>query len=234
AANQWEVFTYYHREGIPVYPIPRSRPPQPEAVAAELEQIAAGHDRLFVIYWGDAEADPQRLVESWLARHAYKTGERWVQRVRVALYGLGPLPQEPAAPLEARFQREPIQLRGVAADPGTLAPGDILRVTLFWETETSISRRYKVFLHLLDDAGQLVAQTDAEPQGGLLPTNIWAPGEPVVDRYGILLPDSLSPGRYTLVAGLYELVSGDRLPVASGPTLGSDRLILTQITVSAP
>jgi hypothetical protein len=232
SANQWEVFTYYYRGEPPVYPIPRSRPPQPQAVTAELEQIAASHDRLFVIYWGDAEADPQRLVEGWLAEHAYKTGDRWVQQVRVARYGLGPLPQEPTVTLNAGFEGEPIELRGFAAGPSEPAPGDILRVTLFWETGAPVADRYKVFLHLLDDAGQLVAQTDSEPRDGLMPTTIWAPGEIVVDRDGVLLPADLPPGRYTLVTGLYHLVGGDRLPVASGPALGGDRLILGEVTVT--
>ena len=231
--NQWEVFTYYYRGDLPVYPIPRSRPPQAAEVATELERIAAGHDRLFVLYWGDAEADPQRLVEGWLAEHAYKTGDRWEQQVRVALYGLGPLPQEPEVTLAARFEGAPIALRGYTADPSAPAPGEILTVSLFWETGAPLDDRYKVFLHLVDDAGHLVAQTDTEPRDGLAPTNIWAPGEVLVDRYGILLPGDLPPGRYTLVAGLYHLVNGDRLPVASGPGLGNDRLILDEVTVVA-
>jgi 4-amino-4-deoxy-L-arabinose transferase-like glycosyltransferase len=234
SANQWEVFTYYYQGDLPVYPIPRSRPPRPEAVAAELERIAADHDRLFVLYWGDTEADPRRLVEGWLAEHAYKTGDRWVQSVRMALYGLGPLPQEPTVSLDAHFGEEPIHLRGITAEPDSPVPGDILRVSLFWETEAPLDDRYKVFLHLLDDTGQLVAQTDNEPRDGLLPTTIWTPGEIVVDRDGILLPSDLSPGRYTLVTGLYYLVSGDRLAVASGATLGEDRLILAEVTVTAP
>jgi hypothetical protein len=136
--------------------------------------------------------------------------------------------------LDAHFGEEPIHLRGITAEPDSPVPGDILRVSLFWETEAPLDDRYKVFLHLLDDTGQLVAQTDNEPRDGLLPTTIWTPGEIVVDRDGILLPSDLSPGRYTLVTGLYYLVSGDRLAVASGATLGEDRLILAEVTVTAP
>jgi hypothetical protein len=231
APNQWEVFTYYHREGAPVYPIPRSRPPRADEVARELAQIGAAHRRLFVLYWGEAEADPQRLVEGWLAAHAYPAGDRWYGTVRVAVYGLGPLPEEPAVPLEARFG-EGIWLRGYAVGEGPFAPGDVVGVTLFWEADAPVTERYKVFLHLLDGGGNLVAQNDAEPLGNLLPTDRWEPGEMVVDRHGVLLPPGLPPGEYTLVAGLYHLISGERLLATPAEGPPSDHLPLGSIAVS--
>ena len=230
APNQWEVFTYYHREGAPVYPIPRSRPPRPDDVAAELARIGAAHRRLFVLYWGEAEADPQRLVEGWLATHAYPAGDRWYGTVRVAVYGLGPLPEEPAVPLEARFG-EAIRLHGYALGEGPFAPGEVVGVTLFWEAEEPLTERYKLFLHLLDGGGNLVAQTDAEPVGNLLPTDRWKPGEVVVDRHGVLLPEDLPPGEYTLIAGLYHLGTGERLPVTVAGGEVADHLLLGTVTI---
>jgi len=230
AANQWEVFTYYHRQGAPVYPIPRSRPPRPEGVAAELERVTADHQRLFVLYWGDAEADPQRLVEGWLAANSYKAGDRWYGRVRLAIYGLGLLPKEPAVELNATFD-EAILLRGYDRGQGPFAPGDVIPVTLFWETDAPIRERYKLFLHLLDGDGALVAQTDSEPLGNLLPTDAWPPGEALVDRYGVLVPQGLSPGEYTLVMGLYRLVGGERLSVTASEGAAQDRLSLGTVAV---
>ncbi len=228
AANQWEVFTYYHREGAPVYPIPRSRPPRAAAVAAELEQVTAAHQRLFVLYWGDAEADPERLVEGWLANHAYKAGDRWYGRVRVAVYGLGPLPEEPAVELNAHFGGA-IYLHGYAL--GEVVPGDILPVTLFWEAEAPVPDRYKVFLHLLDSNGQLVAQTDTEPGNNLVPTSIWTPGEALIDRYGVFLPQDLPAGEYALVVGLYHLVTVERLPVTLDGAPAGDHVILGTVAI---
>jgi mannosyltransferase len=231
APNQWEVFTYYHREGAPVYPIPRSRPPRADAVAAELEQVTAAHGRLFVLYWGDAEADPQRLVESWLAENAYKAGDRWYGRVRFSTYGLGPLPEEPSVEVDAHFG-EVIRLLGYAASGDSFAPGDIVPATLFWEAETPVPDRYKVFLHLVDDHGQLVAQLDTEPRDGLAPTSIWQPGQVLRDRYGVLLPGDLPPGEYTLVAGLYHLLTAERLPVTLNGTPAGDHVVLGAVSVT--
>lgn len=226
AANQWEVFTYYHRQGAPVYPLPRSRPPRADAVAAELTDIAAAHSRLFAVYWGDAESDPQRLVESWLAGHAYPAGDRWYGQVRVAVYGLGALPEEPAVASDACFG-ERICLRGYSLTAGPFAPGEVVPVTLFWQVDSPLPERYKVFLHLIDNAGNLVAQHDAEPCGNLMPTTVWAAGEQVIDRHGVWLPAGLPPGDYTLVGGLYSL-SGERLPLQESE---QDHIGLGLITV---
>jgi mannosyltransferase len=230
AANQWEVFTYYFGEEAWIYPLPRSRPARADTLAAELEQIAADHRRLFVVYWGDAEADPEKLVERWLADHAYWAGDRWYGRVRLAVYGLGLLPGEPSVALRARFG-EAVLLRGYAAGEGLFAPGDVIPVTLFWQAEGPVEERYKVFLHLLDQGGGLIAQTDGEPGGNLIPTTIWSPGEVLADRYGLLIPQDLPAGEYTLVAGLYRRGSGERLPVVLDDQSPADRLILGSVKV---
>ncbi|MBN1956065.1 MAG: glycosyltransferase family 39 protein [Anaerolineae bacterium] len=230
AANQWEVFTYYHRAGAPVYPVPRSRPPRADQVAAELESIAAAHQRLLVLYWGDAESDPERLVESWLATHAYPAGARWVGAVRVAAYGLASLPDRPAVPLEALFG-ESIRLQGCAVGEGPFEPGQVVPVTLFWQAEGPIAERYKLFLHLLDGNGSLVAQTDAEPRGNLLPTAYWSPEQQLTDRHGVLLPADLPGGTYRLVGGLYNLANGARLPVTGGEEEGADYVQIGEIYV---
>jgi len=229
APNQWEVFSYYHRDGAPVYPLPRSRPPDVAAVTAELEAIAAAHRRLLVIYWGDTEADPQRIVESWLAAHAYPAGDRWYGRVRFAVYGLGALPEQPAVESGARFG-EAITLAGYSVGAGPFAPGEVLPVSLFWEADAAPPERYKVFVHLLDGGGNLVAQHDAEPLGNLLPTTLWAAGEALTDRHGVLLPSDLPAGSYTLVVGLYRLSDGTRLAVTDGETV-ADSLPLGSVTV---
>jgi hypothetical protein len=230
APNQWEVFTYYHPDQD-VYPAPYR--PDPAEVEAFLRPLIEQYRRLFVLYWGDAESDPQRLIETWLAAHAYKAADRWYGRVRLATYGVAPQPEEPAVPLDARFG-EHIRLRGYALVGDSFAPGDILPATLFWETQAPIPEPYKVTVQLLDGAGQLVAQHDTEPGDGLTPTTIWEPGQVLADRHGVPLPADLAPGRYTLVVGLYHVATGERLPVTlSGASLG-DRLILEQVEVARP
>ena len=235
APNQWEVFTYYYgsqpADTLPVYPAPY-RPTQPEA-EAWISDIVARHTggRLYLLLWGDTESDPERLIERTLSTQAYKAGDTWVTTVRLASYGTGPAASEPDQPLGARFGEE-IRLVGSALPDTAWTPGDIVPLTLFWETEATPEERLKVFVHLIDGAGALVAQADAEPVAGFAPTVAWQPGDTIVDRYGVQLPADLVPGRYALLAGMYRF-SGDRLSITVQGDAAGDALPLYEITVQA-
>jgi hypothetical protein len=85
-----------------------------------------------------------------------------------------------------------------------LRPRDVLQVEFLWQTNARLDQYYKVFAQLLNANGGLVAQHDSEPQGGLMPTVVWRPGEVIIDRHGITLPDDLPPGDYTLIVGIYR------------------------------
>ncbi|HOU42625.1 MAG TPA: hypothetical protein PK829_15265, partial [Promineifilum sp.] len=90
APNQWEVFTYYHRDGAPVYPLPTGQP-DPAIVEPELARIAAAHERLYVLYWGEQQRDPAGIIERWLDANTFKASEEWVGDVRLAVYAVSPL-----------------------------------------------------------------------------------------------------------------------------------------------
>lgn len=228
APNQWEVFTYYYPDQD-VYPAPYR--PDPASVEPFLSPLVQRYQRLFVLYWGDAESDPHRRIETWLATHAYKAADRWYGRVRLATYGLAPLPESPTAALDARFGPA-IHLRGYALEGDAFTSGSVLPLTLFWETSAAIPERYKVTVQLLDRAGQLVAQHDTEPGDGLMPTTAWEPGQDVADRYGVPLPADLPPGDYTLIAGLYHIATAERLPVFVDGEPSGDHLALCTVAVT--
>jgi hypothetical protein len=232
APNQWEVFTYYHADDGHVYPLARQRPLDVAANRAELEQIVAEHQRLFAIFWGDAESDPERFVESWLEANTYKAGETWYDDVRLAVYAVPALVADaPAVPIEARFGPS-IHLDGYTLLKDALAPGDILQLALFWRATEPVER-YKVFVHLYAPSGRLAAQTDSEPGATLRPTNTWSPGEQIIDRYGVMIPTETPPGEYVLAVGLYPVDDPlDRLPVSLDGVLVGDRLDLTPLVVA--
>ncbi len=206
AANQWEAFTYYFPDESAVYPLPKGRSrPRPEVIDAALSQIASKHTRLYAIFWGEAQRDPERLIERWLDEHAFKATDDWYGDVRFVTYAV---PQAGAAEIENVVNNtfgEHITLNGYALNEAALRPGDILQVTLFWQTAVPLTQRYKVFLHLVGPDGQMAAQHDGEPGGGLNLTTVWPPGTQIVDNHGLLLPANLPAGDYTLFLGLYEL-----------------------------
>jgi hypothetical protein len=55
----------------------------------------------------------------------------------------------------------------------------------------------------------LVSQADAQPCDNSYPTSVWSAGERLVEDYQLSIPPDLVAGRYTLVAALYQLESGE-------------------------
>ena len=179
-----------------------------------------------MLYWGDGEADPQRVIESWLDAHTYKATEQWINSIRLATYAVPmKLSNEPEVKSDAGFG-EHITLDGYTLSTPQLEPGDILQLDLFWRTDAPLSERYKVFVHVLDQNGKIVAQTDREPGGGQKPTTNWESNESIVDRYGVLIPEDAAPGTYAIEMGLYGF-DGTRLPVSAG----GDALRVTSVEV---
>jgi hypothetical protein len=93
-----------------------------------------------------------------------------------------------------------------------------------------VTSTYKVFVHLLDASGNIVAQSDAIPAGGDAPTESWLAREVVTDRHELHAP---GPGTYWLVAGLYDPASGARPPVVDqgGNVIPDGAVPLGTITV---
>lgn len=229
AANQWEVFTYYYPDSPNVFPLPKQRPIDPVAVEAQLNDIAAKYKRLFVLYWGDSEADPQKVIESWLDAHTYKAAEQWYGSVRFVTYAVpGILSDKPTQLSGVRFG-DHIVLDGYTLATPVLAAGDILQLDLYWHTDAPLTDRYKVFVHVLDQNGQIVAQTDREPGGGLVPTTIWQPNQAVLDRYGVLIPADAAAGAYAIEIGLYDF-NNTRLKIDAG----GDALDIANIVIASP
>lgn len=227
APNQEEVFRYYYRGETPVYPLPRGLGGDDDATRAEVRHIIADSQRIFAVFWGEAERDPNRVVESTLDAEAFESGENvWYGDVRLARYVMPAGLPEPT-PSGARFG-EAITLEAYALG-GTAQPGDVLQVRLDWQTAAPLDRRYKVFVQLLDENGVLAAQRDSEPGGGSALTINWPPGQTITDRHGLLLPD-LTPGDYTLIIGLYDLDN----PSARLPVGGGDYLTLGTVTINRP
>jgi mannosyltransferase len=244
APGQQEVFRYYYDGTLPVYPLPESRPLDAAATRQSLQTLAQPGGRVFAVLWATNESDPERVVEGWLDANAYKALDSWYGNVRLVIYAI---PEQastsPQQPLDAVLasHAEPadrIALLGYSLLDGRLAAGDIAQITLFWRAEDTPTRRYKVFLHVLDESNHIVGQRDAEPGGGLQLTTLWEPGETIVDNYGLPIHPATPPGTYRVEIGLYDAETGQRLTVVEGGDagieLGADQIWLSPLTVTRP
>lgn len=98
-----------------------------------------------------------------------------------------------------------------------------LGVSLVWQALAPIETNLSVFVHLVDAAGNTVAQSDGWPDCGRAPSSGWGRDEAgaymadstafVYDQHRLLLPaEGLPPGEYRVRAGLYQAETGQRLP----------------------
>jgi hypothetical protein len=149
------------------------------------------------------------------------TAVSWAMNVRWEMTGLE-WPQERARlvetavpdiafPSDAAFGPD-IHLAGY-----DFAVADQLELTLFWRADRRPDSPHTVFIHLLDEGGQIATQRDVMPVDGRLPTTCWQPGEFIRDHHMLDLT-ALPPGEYTVQVGLYDQATGLRLgePVKVG------------------
>lgn len=110
---------------------------------------------------------------------------------------------------------------------------DELEVTLFWRALQDIEKDYVVFVHLIDETGELVSQHDGQPNHGLAPTRIWQPDELVEDRHVLPLAPTSPEGYYLVQVGLYDAFTLERVSAftADGSRMLHDVVILQQIQV---
>ncbi len=146
----------------------------------------------------DAHDVAQAALAERFTQAAATQVEHWPVEVYVR-------PPDTLAPLGVAFE-DGLVLTGFAVMPVRAAAGGTLAVHLQWDVANLVETgALKVFLHLLDEEGRPVAQRD-QP---LVLAGAEQADSSVVTSYGILLPETLAPGAYSLVVGLYR-------PEASG------------------
>ncbi|MEZ4708970.1 MAG: hypothetical protein R3A44_17300 [Caldilineaceae bacterium] len=240
APGQQEVWRYYD-VALPTLALPQQRPADPQQTIDALTIGAANRHSIFALFWATDEADPQRIVESWLDQNAFKGIESWQGNLRFVNYTLGgELTCQPFATPPTWDNQ--IQLRqwcyaatnsdntsnnNSQAAVGPIPAGQVALVRLKWQSPVPQQRAYKVSLQLLNRRNQIVAQRDSEPAGGAHPTTTWATAEPITDNHGLAIPLGTPPGLYQLIAVLYDAQSGVRAGVGD-----ADALPLGQIEVS--
>jgi hypothetical protein len=118
--------------------------------------------------------------------------------------------------LDIAFGAPPeLTLLGASINVDENKSNETLPVTLFWRAESEMKANYTVFIQLLNQNDQIVAQNDQYPLNGVAPTSTWLPSEILTDPHQLALP-ALAAGQYRLIVGMYDAATGRRLPVNNG------------------
>ncbi len=137
-------------------------------------------------------------------------------------------------PVVTLYQRQPAQTAAlfrfgemVSLDAWTLRdsvqaqPCQPLTVETWWRADRAPDRNYSLTLTLADAGGMGLARADGSP-GALLPL-LWTVGRLYPDVRAVTVPCDAAPGEYTLLAGLYDYETLEKLPVTlpDGTPLGA-------------
>ncbi len=98
---------------------------------------------------------------------------------------------------------ETIKLAGYNLLPATIKPGDELNITLHWQPTQLLSVNYTSYVHIIDEDGQRIAQSDHRPGGNYYPSSYWQINEILRDQHTVTIPNTIQPGAYYIRAGMY-------------------------------
>ncbi len=129
----------------------------------------------------------------------------------------------PAIPLAmpAQFGTH-VRLLGYAVD---WTDTQELTLQLYWEILQPLLPPHHIFVHADGLDGTTLAQQDGPPRtaAGPAPTGSWQPGEFLVTEHRLSLPTEVA---YELRVGLYDPVTGVRLPVTVDGQAAGDSVII--------
>jgi hypothetical protein len=140
------------------------------------------------------------------------------------------LPQG-VTPISA-FLNDEIELVGYKLVDVTVAPKESFGLTLYWRSLRFAETNYTVFVHAIGPDQVIRGQWDNMPVQGTSPTSGWIPGEVIEDHYEVPMAKDAPPWKYDIFVGMYDGLTGERLPLASQKAPISDnRVWLTRVQV---
>jgi hypothetical protein len=147
---------------------------------------------------------------------------------------LRPLPEQPTWAMHVDLSQQMI-FKGYSIQPGQPVLGQSLFLTFFWQP-LDPAFNYKIFVHLRNAQGDIVAQADFVPlEGTTTDLRGWVRRihAHILRTANVLdLPATLPEGNYTLWIGLYEPYNLQRLPVTQD-TSGENAIKLHDFQISS-
>ena len=142
-----------------------------------------------------------------------------------------------AASLHVTLARPPVATMPASAVPLQVAFGDAITLesytlerelgqialTLYWRTSDILTEDYQVFVHVLDQNGNFIAQDDSAPVQNRYPTSQWRTETLIADEHDLSV--SL-PAHFSIRVGLYRLSDNTRLTISPADERVQDNSLL--------
>lgn len=115
------------------------------------------------------------------------------------------------SPIEVTFDQM-IQLHGCQIVPSRLLPGDMLRVTCYWQALEPVTEDYFFYYHLLGRDRKPVGKEHGYPGSGSFPTSLWPADRVVATAEWLRVgEDTDAPVLGRLAVGVYDPETGRHL-----------------------
>lgn len=115
------------------------------------------------------------------------------------------------APESASKFGELAYLTDTAFSATSVSAGQSVTATLDWFAVSASSEALVVFVHIVDENGEIIAQSDSIPRAGMYPTTAWEFGETFSDVHQLSLPQEIAGGAYDVRIGFYDPNTFQRL-----------------------
>ena len=125
-----------------------------------------------------------------------------------------------------------MRLAGYQYDRRLAGPGEVIEVSLFWQSLGDLYKDYIVEVRLQAEDGSEWGWADSRPDGGELPTDSWLNEQFVEDLHGLTIDRNTPPGRYNTIVSIRDVETGQRLSIIAddGHWIGT-HLKLAQIWI---
>lgn len=134
--------------------------------------------------------------------------------IEVATITVVPHEPPPAPAVWQAMLGDHIALVSAEVIPAQSQPGQVVRINVRWHVPRGRPQQdYTTLIHLGQPDRPPLATGDSPPLRGDYPTRAWGNGVTIDDDYRLTVPANLVPGRYPIWIGMYDPITGERLPV---------------------
>ena len=141
---------------------------------------------------------PQEVVGYWV-RPQLESQATWL-----AYYNNQDQQKRPLATFTPPHTTGEVGLLSAELDQESYTAGETAVLTLRWHARRRTEAYPTLFIHLVNQADEIVAQRDAPPVLGSYPVALWQPTLVITDIHPLPLPPDLPAGEYQLLLGWYN------------------------------
>ena len=195
-----------------------------EAILTMLQSVADQVERVWYVRYAEKNPNP---TSSWIdfqwQTHTFLLDEYSSTDVDLFLWQTKngrafTSHAETRRDLSLRFG-DALELGGYTLDAPNAQWGRDLGIVLEWRALRDIDQYYAGFVHVVDESGRRWGQGDHWiVNEDLVETVLWRRGDFVFDHLTVALNPGITPGTYVLVAGVYDRLTGEPLPIMDADT----------------